>query len=252
MQKQCWVFGILRYILASQSMVIMPMRCDFNGTKASADSEEISVSVGSRHLHRSPGQEDTKVVRQGQMDSYYERFCERVAMGLPGRVIDLDVAGLEHEADDEKEEGARYGTEVESEVNGYEETAFGVLLPILSEAVLSVTGPSDQELNSVPQASGNVPPEIAKQSLPHAKKLKRTVKTSIGSRLNEFLSLDNDREDIEVTFIGYVPITLHTHLPAQGTLAGSIPLSADEVLYSPTVLMQCQRSYRKETTRGLG
>ena len=49
-------------------------------------------------------------------------------------------------------ERARYETEVESEVNGYEETALGVLLPILSEAVLSVTGPSDQELNSVPQA----------------------------------------------------------------------------------------------------
>ena len=93
----------------------MPMRCDFNGTKASADSEERSVSVGSRHLHRSPGQEDTNVVRQGQMDSYmyYERFCETVAMGLSGRVIDLDVAGLEHEADDEKEERARYETEVE-------------------------------------------------------------------------------------------------------------------------------------------
>lgn len=179
----------------------MPMRCDFNGTKASADSEERSVSVGSRHLHRSPGQEDTKVVRQGQMDSYYERFCETVAMGLPGRVIDLDVAGLEHEADDEKEERARYETEVESEVNGYEETALGVLLPILSDAALSVTGPSDQELNSVPQASGNVSPEIAKQSLPHAKKLKGTVKTSIGGRLNEFFSLDKDREDIEVTSI---------------------------------------------------
>src|SRR6218665_1043672 len=128
MQKQCQVFGILRYILASQSMVIMPMRCDFNGTKASADSEERSVSVGSRHLHRSPGQEDTKVVCQGQMDSYYERFCETVAMGLPGRVIDLDVTGLEHEADDEKEERVRYETEIESEVNGYEETALGVLL----------------------------------------------------------------------------------------------------------------------------
>src|SRR6218665_1226046 len=152
MQKQCRVFGILRYILASQSMVIMPMRCDFNGTKVSADSKERSVSVGSRHPHRSPGQEDTKVVRQGQMDSYYERFCETVAMRLPGRVINLDVAGLEHEADDEKEERARYETEVESEVNGYEETALGVLLPILSEAVLSVTGPSNQELNSVPQA----------------------------------------------------------------------------------------------------
>src|SRR6218665_1017835 len=138
MQQQCRVFGILRYILASQSIVIMPMRCDFNGTKASADSEERSVSVGSRHLHRSPGQEDTKVVRQGQMDSYYERFCEMVAMGLPGRVIDLDVAGLEHEADDEKEERARYETEVESEVNGYEETALGVLLPVLSDAALSV------------------------------------------------------------------------------------------------------------------
>src|SRR6218665_1181997 len=90
-----------------------------------ADSEEGSVSVGSRHLHRSTGQEDTKVVRQGQMDNYYERFCETVAMGLPGRVIDLDVAGLEHEADDEKEERARYETEIESEVNGYEETALG-------------------------------------------------------------------------------------------------------------------------------
>ncbi|PGH37173.1 MAG: hypothetical protein CRN43_22745 [Candidatus Nephrothrix sp. EaCA] len=110
MQKQCRVFGILRYILAS------------------ADSEEGSVSVGSRHLHRSTGQEDTKVVRQGQMDSYYERFCETVAMGLPGRVIDLDVTGLEHEADDEKEERVRYETEIESEVNGYEETALGVLL----------------------------------------------------------------------------------------------------------------------------
>src|SRR6218665_3091556 len=205
MQKQCRVFGILRYILASRSMVIMPMRCDFNGTKASADSEERSVSVGSRHLHRSPGQEDTKVVRQGQMDSYYERLCETVAMGLPGRVIDLDVAGLKHEADDEKEERERYETEVESEVNGYEETALGVLLPILSDAVLSVTGPSDQELNSVPQALGNVSPDIAKQSLPHAKKLKGTVKTSIGGRLNEFFY--KDREDIEVTSIGYVPMT---------------------------------------------
>src|SRR6218665_1095970 len=192
MQTQCRVFGILWYILASQSMVIMPMRCDFNGTKASADSEERSVSVGSRHLHRSPRQEDTKVVRQGQMDRYYET----VAMGLPGRVIDLDVAGLKHEADDEKEERARYKTEVESEVNGYEETALGVLLPILSDAVLSVTGPSDQELNSVPQASGNVSLESSKQSLPHAKKLKGTVKTSIGGRLNEFFSLDKDREDI--------------------------------------------------------
>src|SRR6218665_800762 len=231
MQKQCRVFGILRYILASQSMVIMPMRCDFNGTKASADSEErISVFVGSRHLHRSPGQEDTKVVRQGQMGSYYERFFETVAMGLPGRVIDLEVVGLEHEADDEKEERARY----ETEVTGYEETALGVLLPILSGAALSVTGPSDQELNSVPQASGNVSPEIAKQSLSRAKKLKGTVKTSIGGRLNEFFSLNKDREHIEVTSIGYVPITLHTHLPAQGTLAGSIPLSADEVRYSPT------------------
>src|SRR6218665_3179524 len=98
-------------------MVIMPMRCDFNGTKASADSEERSVSVGSRHLHRSPEQEDMKVVRQGQVDSYYERFCEMMAMGLPGRLIDLDVAGLEHETNDEKEERARYETEVESEVN---------------------------------------------------------------------------------------------------------------------------------------
>src|SRR6218665_3330867 len=152
MQKQCRVFGILRYILASQSMVTMPMRCDFNGTKASADSEERSVSVGSRHLHRSPGQEDTKVVCQGQMGSYYERFFfETVTMGLPGRVIDLDVVSLEHEADDEKEEMARYETEVESEVTGYEETALGVLLSILSDAALSITGPSDQELNSVPR-----------------------------------------------------------------------------------------------------
>src|SRR6218665_2330784 len=233
MQTQCRVFGILRYILASQSRVIMPMRCNFNGTKASADSEERGVSVGRRHLHRSPGEEDMKVVRQGQMGSYYERFFETVAMGLPSRVIDLDVVGLEHKADDEKER-ARYETEVESEVTGYEETALGVLLPILSDAALSVTGLSDQELNSVSQASGNMSPEIAKQSLPHAKKLKRTVKTSIGGRLNEFFSLDKDREDIEVTSIGYVPMTSHTHLPAQGTLAGSIPLSADEVRYSPT------------------
>src|SRR6218665_2965469 len=183
MQKQCRVFGIHRYILASQSMIIMPMRCDLNGTKASADSEERSVSVGSRHLHRSPRQEDTKVVRQGQMDIYYDRFFETVAMGLPGRVIDLDVVGLEHEAYDEKEERTRYETEVESEVTGYEETALGVLLPILSDAALSVTGPSDQELNSVPQASGNVSLDIAKQSLPHAKELKGTVKTYIDGRL---------------------------------------------------------------------
>src|SRR6218665_4065022 len=106
--------------------------------------------------------------------------------------------------------------------------------PLLSDAVLFVTGPIDQDLNSVPQASGNVSPEIAKQSLPHAKKFKGTVKTSIGGRLNEFFSLDKDREDIEVTSIGYVPMTSHTHIPAQGTLAGSIPLSADEVRYSPT------------------
>ena len=94
----------------------------------------------------------------------------------------MDVAGLEHEADDEKEERARYENEIELEVNGYKETALGVLLPILSEAALSVSGPSDQELNSVPQASGNVSLDIAKQSLPHAKKLKGTVKTSIGGR----------------------------------------------------------------------
>src|SRR6218665_3762369 len=99
MQKQCRVFGILRYILAS-SRFGRRKRC--------------------LHLHRSTGQEDTKVVCQGQMDSYYERFSETVAMGLPGRVINLDVAGLEHEADDEKEERARYETEIESEVNGYE------------------------------------------------------------------------------------------------------------------------------------
>ena len=54
---------------------------------------------------------------------------------MPGRVIDLDVVGLEHEADDEKEERARYETEVESEVTGYEETALGVLFPILSDVV---------------------------------------------------------------------------------------------------------------------
>ena len=63
-------------------------------------------------------QEDMKIVRQGQMDSYYERFCEIVEMGLPGRVIDLDEVGLEHEVDDEKEERARYETEGESEING--------------------------------------------------------------------------------------------------------------------------------------
>src|SRR6218665_2299568 len=155
-------------------------------------------------------------------------------MELPGRVIDLDVVDLEHEADDEKEERARYETEVESDVNEYEETSLGVLLPILSDAALSVTGPSNQKLNSVPQTSGNVSAKIAKQSLLHAKKLKGTVKTSIGGRLNEFFSLDKDREDIEVTSIGYVPMISHTHLPAQRTLAGSMPLSADEVRYSPT------------------
>jgi len=45
------------------------------------------MSAGSQRLHRSPGQEDMKVVRQGQMDSYYACFCETVAMGLPGRVM---------------------------------------------------------------------------------------------------------------------------------------------------------------------
>src|SRR6218665_2639680 len=115
-------------------------------------------------------------------------------MGLPGRVIDLDVVNLEHDADDEKKERARYETEIESEVTGFEETALGVLLPILSDAALSVSGPSDQELNSVPQASGNVSLEIAKQSLPHAKKLKGTAKTSICGSLNEFFSLNKDRE----------------------------------------------------------
>ena len=40
-------------------------------------------------------------------------------MELPGRVTDIDVGGLEHEADDEKEERARYETEVESEINGH-------------------------------------------------------------------------------------------------------------------------------------
>jgi len=63
--------------------------CDFNSTKASADSEERSVSTGRQRFHLSPGQEDMKV-RQGQIDSYYERFCETVEMGLPDRVIDLD------------------------------------------------------------------------------------------------------------------------------------------------------------------
>src|SRR6218665_965803 len=100
--------SVFSWLLRAWSMVIMPMRCDFNGKKASADSEERSVSAGIRHLHRSPGQEDTKVVRQGQVDSYYGRFCEMVEMGLQGRVIDLDEVGLEHEADDEKEQKARY------------------------------------------------------------------------------------------------------------------------------------------------
>src|SRR6218665_2293809 len=115
--------------------------------------------------------------------------------------------------------------------------------------VLSVTDPSDQELNSVPQALGNVSSEIAKQSLPHAKKLKGTVKPSIGGRLNEFFFLDKDREDIEVTSIrandfAYAPA-------GSRDFSGSIPLSADEV-YGTHQLMERQRSYRKETTRGLG
>src|SRR6218665_524497 len=42
------------WLLRAWSMVIMPMICDFNGKKASSDSEERSVSAGSRHLHRSP------------------------------------------------------------------------------------------------------------------------------------------------------------------------------------------------------
>ena len=49
-----------------------------------------------------------KVVHQGQMDSYYARFCETVEMGLPGRVTDLDVVGEEHEVDNEEEERVGY------------------------------------------------------------------------------------------------------------------------------------------------
>src|SRR6218665_3920573 len=60
-----------------------------------------------------------KVVNTRQMESYYERFCETVQMGLSGRVIDLDVVGEEHEMDDEEEDRAGYETEVGSEVNEY-------------------------------------------------------------------------------------------------------------------------------------
>src|SRR6218665_280905 len=77
MQKQCRVFGIHRYILASQSIVIMPMRCDFNGTKASADSEERSVYAGSRHLHRSPGQEDTMSFANVKWTATMNAFVKR-------------------------------------------------------------------------------------------------------------------------------------------------------------------------------
>ena len=37
--------SVLSWLLRAWSMVIMPMRCDFNGKKASADSEERSVSA---------------------------------------------------------------------------------------------------------------------------------------------------------------------------------------------------------------
>src|SRR6218665_2843900 len=82
------------------------------------------------------------------------------------------------------------------------------------------------------QKPGNMSSEITKQSLPHAKKLKGTVKPSIGGRLNEFFSQDRDREDIEVTFIrandfAYAPA-------GSRDFSGSIPLSADEVRNSPT------------------
>src|SRR6218665_2560658 len=173
MQEQCRVFGILRHILASQSMVILPMRCDFNGTKASADSEERNVFAGIWHLRRSPGQEDTKVVRQGQMDSYYERFCETAI--LMWWVWNMRQMTKKRRGRDMKLRSSQRLMDMKKQ-------HWEFCSQYCQTHVLSVTDPSDQELNSVPQALGNVSSEIAKQSLPHAKKLKGTVKPSIGGR----------------------------------------------------------------------
>lgn len=105
---------------------------------------------------------------------------------------------------------------------------------------MSINDPNVQELNSVPQASGNVSPEIAKshwakQSPPYVKESKGNVNTSIGGRLNGVFSpkkesKDKDSGDIEETSVrandfAYSP----AQLSAQRTSARSIPLSAEEV-----------------------
>src|SRR6218665_867959 len=63
---------------------------------------------------------------------------------------------------------------------------------------LSINDPNVQELNSVPQASGNVSPEIAKshwvkQSPLYVKESKGNVNTSIGGRPTEWGFLSEER-----------------------------------------------------------
>src|SRR6218665_324630 len=160
-------------------------------------------------------------------------------MGLPGRVIDFDVMEG-HWVDDEEEKMTGNETELDSEVNGYKETELGFLLPSTLQLPLSFNDPNVRELNFVPQASGNVSPEIAKshwakQSPPYVKESKGNVNTSIGGRLNGFFSpkkesKDKDSGDIEETSVhandfAYSP----AQLSAQRTSARSIPLSAGEV-----------------------
>src|SRR6218665_1572318 len=98
MQMQSRVFGILRYIFAPQRMFIVGLPMNVLSTAQKIQqilvnkwTNKINVSAGSQGLRRSQEEGDVKVVRQGQTNSYYERFCETKKMGLPGRVIDFDV-----------------------------------------------------------------------------------------------------------------------------------------------------------------
>lgn len=139
---QSRVFGILRYIFAPQRMFTIPMNVLSTAQKiqqirANKRTNKINVSAGSQGLRRSQEEGDVKVVRQGQTNSYYERFCETEKMGLPGRVIDFDVMEG-HRVDDEEEKMTGNETELESEVNGYKETELGFLLPSTLHCLLTI------------------------------------------------------------------------------------------------------------------
>src|SRR6218665_3647845 len=142
MQIQSRVFGILRYIFAPQRMFTISMNVLSTAQKlqqilANKRTNKINVSAGSQGLRLSQEEGDVKVVRQGQTNTYYERFCETEKMGLPGRVIDFDVMEV-HRVDDEEEKMTGNETELESEVNGYKVTEFGFLLPSTLHCLLIV------------------------------------------------------------------------------------------------------------------